>query len=355
MKKPGKRKITAIVLLVVAALLAVAALVLPRTLTVMIYNDNFGKRFTTYDPMTWSIDDFDGLQRERYEFPSDKGQLLTGYRYHRGGEDAKGVVVLAHGFGGGGHRSYMNVADYFASNGYAVFAYDATGNDESQGDAVGGLPQGLIDLDYALRFVKGCPDFAGMPIFLWGHSWGGYAAGAVLQLHPDVKAAVIVAGFNESTDMLAAEGRNIVGDVIDLALPLLERYEAELFGDYAAMSVLDGLACTRARVMIIHSADDGMIPIEMSFDRYHEAFAEDPRFVFVRYEDRGHNYVFCAEERLAYIETYNAGADAYKAQVGTMTEEMRAAYYREHLDKHRAYQLDEALMGQMLDMFDSCL
>ena len=61
---------------------------------------------------------------------------------------------MAHGFGGGGHNGYLNVVDYFTKNGYLVFTYDATGNDESEGAAVGGLPQGLIDVDYALRFVK---------------------------------------------------------------------------------------------------------------------------------------------------------------------------------------------------------
>ena len=53
----------------------------------------------------------------------------------------------------------MDVADYLSSNGYLVFAYDATGNDESEGDAVNGLPQGIIDLDYAIRFIKESNEF----------------------------------------------------------------------------------------------------------------------------------------------------------------------------------------------------
>ena len=61
---------------------------------------------------------------------------------------------MAHGLGGGGHNSYMDCANYFARHGYYVFAYDATGNDESEGEGVGGLPQGVIDLDYAISFVE---------------------------------------------------------------------------------------------------------------------------------------------------------------------------------------------------------
>ena len=89
-----------------------------------------------------------------YTFPSDHGQMLAGYLYSAG-EEQKGIVVLAHGFGGGGHNSYMDVADCFAKEGWYVFAYDATGTDKSEGEGVGGVPQGVADLDHAISFVEG--------------------------------------------------------------------------------------------------------------------------------------------------------------------------------------------------------
>lgn len=355
LKKPIK--ILLIILGIIIVLLIAAALILPKPMAMAVYNDNFGKRFTTYEPLAWSIEDFDDLKRDKYTFESDKGQLLTGYRYYKENSEIKGVVVIAHGFGGGGHRSYMNIAEYFASNGYAVFAYDATGNDESEGDAVGGLPQGVIDLDYALRFVKSSEDFSGLPIMLWGHSWGGYSAGSVLQLHPDVKAAVIVAGFNESLDMLESEGRNIAGDAIDYVLPYFAEYEKETFGDYASMSVLDGLGATDADIMILHSEDDEMIPIEASFDRYYEKFSDDERFTFIRYTDKGHNYIFCSDASSEYKEEYNIAADKWLEELGqeNLTEELRAEYYEENFDKHRGYELNHELMAQMLELYNNSI
>lgn len=338
---------------IVLAIFVAALLIVPNQLAMAVYRDNFDKRFTTYEPLTWQLEDFDGLLREKHVFPTLQGHQLTGYRYFREGEEAAGVVVLAHGFGGGGHRSYMNIADFFTKNGYTVFAYDATGNDESEGEAVGGLPQGVIDLDYALRYVKESPAFSGLPIMLWGHSWGGYSAGSVLKLHPDVKAAVLVSGFNESLDMLETEGRNIAGDAISFVLPFFEKHEQKTFGDYAAMSVLDGLAATDAKVMIIHSEDDNMIPIEISFDRYFEKFESDDRFTFVRFEDRGHNRVFNSAASFAYIDEYNADANAWQEKVGEITEEMRAQYYETHFDKHRGYELNAELMAQMLAVYKS--
>ncbi|WP_370631506.1 serine aminopeptidase domain-containing protein [Peptoniphilus sp. KCTC 25270] len=57
------------------------------------------------------------------------------------GDNLKGIIIIAHGFGGGGHNSYLDCINYFAQNGYYVFAYDATGNDESEGEGVRGFPQ----------------------------------------------------------------------------------------------------------------------------------------------------------------------------------------------------------------------
>ena len=137
-----------------------------------------------------------------------------GYQYSKDNIEPKGVIVLAHGLGGGGHNSYLHLADYFSTHGYLVFAYDATGNDESEGDSVRGIPQALIDLDYSLRFVKNTPDLVHLPIMLFGHSWGAYSAGSVLNYHPDVQDVVMTAGFNRPTDVIAEAGQEIVGPAI---------------------------------------------------------------------------------------------------------------------------------------------
>lgn len=58
-----------------------------------------------------------------------------------------------------------------------------------------GLPQSIIPLDYALNHVASIEKYQALPVALFGHSWGGHAIGNVLNMHPDIKSAVIVAGF----------------------------------------------------------------------------------------------------------------------------------------------------------------
>ena len=247
--------------------------------SVSIYNENFNKRFESYEPYTLQVEDFEGLQRTKYEFPSDHGQKLTGYVYSAG-SNQKGILVIAHGFGAG-HNSYMDCANYFAQNGYLVFAYDATGNDESEGDGVGGIPQGVIDLDYAISFVEKSGNLPDLPVVLFGHSWGGYSVCSVLTYHPEVKAVIECSGCNCSSDLFEAGGKEEAGDLIYTMMPFIKLHERIKYGKYASNTAMDGFAASEAAVMIVHSEDDTTVPIRYGYDIYYAEHADDPDFVRV--------------------------------------------------------------------------
>lgn len=350
-------KITLIILGILLVLIIAALLIAPKMIVKTIYKQNFGTRFTSSEPHCRDIAEFDGLEREKYVFTSNEGQKITGYVYKKGDTEPKGLIVLAHGFGGGGHCSYMDVADYFASNGYNVFAYDATGNDESEGESVKGLPQGVIDLDYALNYIKADEELSDLPLMLWGHSWGGYSACSVSKLHPEIEGIISVAGFNSSLDMIENVGRDMAGDAIDYAMPLFEDLEKDKFGDFATMNVLESLERSTADVLIYHSADDDVIPIELSYDKYYEKFADNERFTFVRFEDRGHNYIFNSAESLEYREKVNADYKKYVESIGeeNVTPEIRLDFIKKNVDRMKFFELDSETMEQMLEFYDNCI
>lgn len=352
MKKRNKKKI---ILISIICIVAVLFLVIMPILTVSVYNDNFGKRFETAEWMSYSVSDFEGLQVEECTFPSNDGQLLTGYQYSKNNQEIKGVVVIAHGFGGGGQNTYMDVADYFSSNGYHVFAYDATGNDKSEGEAVGGLPQGVIDLDYALRYVKQADEYKNLPIMLFGHSWGGYSVGSVLNCQPDVKAAVVVAGFDRSADLCESQGKSMVGYGIKLMMPYISLYERFRFGKYAAYSATDGFASTDAKIMVLASTDDRMVPTEYGYDKFYNTYGDNSRVHFIEFEDRGHDGIYYSDAARLYKRQLNEEYDAYvEANGGENDAEIRAEFMEENLDKNKCYEFDYDLMQQILDLYDSC-
>lgn len=355
--KSKKKKILIIVLCIVAILMITGDWVL----SVMIYNENFNQRFESYEPLLLYVDDFDGLQRTKYEFSSDKGQKLTGYMYSAG-ENQRGIIVIAHGFGGGGHNSYMDCANYFAQHGYYVFAYDATGNDESEGEGVGGLPQGVIDLDYAISFVEESENFPELPIVLFGHSWGGYSVCSVLTYHPEVKAVIECSGFNSSSDMFEAEGKKQAGDGIYLIMPFVKLHERIKYGNYASNTALDGFSATTAAVMVVHSSDDNVIPTEYGYDIYYEKYKDDSRFSFIRLEDKGHNYVYDDD---TYVDEFNAEFDKWietldydytAAENKERFSEDKAGYIHNNLERDKwCHMLNSELFEDFIDFYDKNL
>ena len=332
-------------------------------LCVKLYNDNINVRGDSYEPLMLRVEDFEGLKCTEYTFPSDKGQNLAGYLYSHD-VDQRGIVIIAHGFGGGGHNSYMDVANYFAKAGYYVFAYDATGCDKSEGEGVGGVPQGVVDLDYAISFVEENADIPDLPIVLWGHSWGGYSVCSVLNYHPEVKAVIECSGFNCSSDMFESGGKSQAGSIIYAMTPFIRIHERLKYGKYAANTAMDGFEATDASIMIVHSEDDGVIGIEYGCDKYYEKYRDDSRFTFVRFEDRGHNEIFNDPEN-TYKDEFNA---EYYSWLETLDydynaeenlerfKEDKAEYITQNLDHARwSTRLDEDLFERFLDFYDEAI
>ena len=354
MKK--KISIKKIILIILGCVLALS-LAGWWALSVMIYNETTNRRFESYEPYMLRVEGFEGLERTAYEFPSDKGQMLKGYLYSAG-EEPRGIIIIAHGFGGG-HNSYMDCANYFAQHGYDVFAYDATGNDESEGDGVGGFPQGAVDLNHAITFVEESGNFPDLPIGLFGHSWGGYSVCSVLTYHPEVKAVIECSGCNASSDLFEAGGKHQAGDVIYTMMPFVKLHELVKYGKYASNTAMDGFNNSDADVMIVHSADDDVVPIEYGLDRFQEKYKDDPRFTFLRFEDRGHNHIFNDN---TYTDEFNAAFDKwcetldYDYQASENKERFakdKADYIHQHLDRDRwSHRLDEELFGQFLAFYD---
>ena len=284
-----KKKRIVIIVAAALAVLMVSGCIALYMLAVSIYDGSFNYRCTTSEEYSFSMSDFPSMTRERHTFTSNDGQTLVGYLYKQdNGEAQKGVIVFAHGLGAGGQCGYMDIFNYLSSCGYYVFAYDATANDESEGDVIGGLPQGIIDLDYAIDYAQTIDEIKDLPFVLMGYSWGGMSVGNVLNYHPEVKAAVTLAGWNKSMNMIDYRGCQMVGGVAKLLLPFASVYEYTKYGDYAFSTAMKGFAETDCAVMIVHGEQDDTIPIEYGYDTYYEKYGEDDRFVFKTYEDRDH-------------------------------------------------------------------
>lgn len=209
-------------------------------------------------------------------FQSGKN-TLTGYLYSRGNN--KGLVVISPELGYGA-KDYLAQTVYFVDRGWAVFSFDDTGTYASEGAGTLGLPQSAIDLNAAMVYIEHDDSLSGLPIMLFGHSWGGYAVTAVLNLDHNVRAVASIAGFNSPMELLHERMRQIIGPFSYVEYPFEWVYQEMLFGEAAGLKAVDGINKSQAAVMIVHRKNDGAIPYSSASIVSHRKEITNPNVIY---------------------------------------------------------------------------
>lgn len=286
-KKSNARILNKKFIIIIAVLIVIA---IPGVVSRIIYNGYFIRpselpqsERLNYNPANLT---FEGLDRDRYEFASNNNQTLVGYNYHKT-DTPKALIIFIHGFGGS-HPFYKPLINALADRGYWVFAFDGTGTGESDGDSMVGFEQHVIDLEYAIRFVQNEEAFHDLQISLVGHSWGGYAAAAVLNTEPKISSVVSISGFSSAYDLELDELNDKIGAVGDLALPYLKLTQLQKFGRYEHYTGINGFRKTNTPGLIIASEDDDVVAPEYGYKLYKSKLPES-RLEYLIFNHRGHH------------------------------------------------------------------
>lgn len=334
-------------LLTWCTLAVVVLFVLPMTVSIALYEGVFGKRGES-EPTWRTEEEFPDLAREKITFASDRGQQLTGYLYNKqGAGKTKALLVVSNGIGGT-HLQYLDEIAFFARNGFTVLGWDATGNGESGGDSLYGLPQEAIDLTYCLQYVQNTPALRAKPLLLYGHSLGAYASVAVLNNRQfPVKAVVSRSGFNRGQDMLLEFGERMCGPAVRLLSPYIALYERVKFGNAVDNTGVRALQNTSAKVLIQHSDDDPTISLAHSLYASRGEYAGNDNVKTELLHGLGHNVV------------PSAAARAYRAKISPQLNALPASAQKKELlaksGKDLFYELDAARMQAYLDFFNDSL
>lgn len=293
----------------------------------------------------------DQYDRELLNFMSGKNKL-QGYLY--GVNNTKGLVVIAHGIGGGA-ENYMAQTLYFVDQGYQVFAFDNTGCYESEGVDCIGLPQSAIDLDAALSYIESESRFDGLPVFLFGHSWGGYAVTAVLNYSHDITAVASVAGFNDPMTMIMEWGERMMGVFAYVEFPYIYTYQKLLLGDDLTRRAVDGINKSDTPVLIIHGTDDEAVEYDgVGTINYRDEITNPNVEYYIREEEKqnGHGNLMYSLDAMNYVdeldEEYNQLYEQYDGEIDHETE---VAFYSK-ADKQRASQLDDEFMQHIIAFYE---
>lgn len=278
---------------------------------------------------------------------------LKGFIY--GAENDKALLVFAHGIGNV-HEGYMNELLWFVDRGWRVFAYDATGSGYSEGDGTRGLPQSALDLNEALKFAEQDERLSGLPVYLMGHSWGGYAVTAVLNFDHDIKGVASVAGYAEPVQMIYEFSKGVVGDFRPLLYPSISLYNWLRFGKYARLSSVDGINKANIPVLIFHGTNDQTINYNESAIINHRNEITNPNVEYITLDGITHSGMFHTNEAREYSngEFSKLRRELYKKYAGNVPESELVKLY-EDADRDLMNTPNEELLSKIESFFQSTM
>lgn len=339
------------IILIIVGVLLVAFVVVSFALINHFMNEYFDRSEQKKYVMEMRWADYEDFERETVTFPSGK-ETLTGYIY---GKDntSRGLVVVSHGLGSFS-EGYISETKYFVDNGFMVFAYDNTGSGASTGDSCVGLVQSAIDLDNALTYVEQNPVFDGLPICLYGHSWGGYATTAVLNYDHDIIAVASLAGYNDSLDEMTYVGKSLLGSFVYAEKPFIWLTLRMTFGDKMNLTAADGInRATHTAVMIVQGDLDDFVGFDgpCIYANQDKIRRDDVQYVLL--EGRGHGDLMMdhGAERLEYMDKIDAEYEQLSEQYnGEIPDEIEKAW-NDTLDKELTSRIDEELFEKIVDFY----
>ena len=309
-------------------------------------------------PRYSSLMQFKDINRE---YPAELIKFKSGENmlqgYLLGKENTKGLVVMVHGLGGGA-EGYLSQSLYFAAKGYQVFAYDNTGYHLSEGKNSVGLPQAVEDLDAALTFIEQDKRFSSMPVYLFGHSWGGYAVTAVLNFNHKVTAVASVAGFSNPNKMIREWAKRMVGWWSCLVNPFMVLHQRLRFGKKLDIMAADGINKAGIPVIIAHGSKDTTVRVDGAALISCNEEITNPKVAYLLWEKEGqtgHMDVLYSVEATKYREQVAQEWEQLMKLTKNKPSEEDTAEFFANVDKTRSSVSNEELLGQIAAFFEGAL
>jgi len=323
--------------------------------------DSFFKRYEKRDINT-IFGEFDysrvceRLPRVVFPFPSGKWKL-QGYFYPC--NSAKGIVVVCHGMHAGAD-DYLPFIEFFVSNGYAVFTYDCQGTYASEGDSTVGMCTPLVNLDHALTYIKNDKPLSQYPLFLFGHSWGGYAATSVLSIHKNIRGCSAVAPFYSGYTLFAEKEKQYTSpfsDVLKFDFPkeFLNTYQTLLFREYTNYNAVDGINSTDIPVYIAHGNRDFVISFDHQSVISHKDEIRQKNVTYYVGTDAqsGHNTILHSSRAVAYQEKVEKDLKLLKKKYDRNLTQEELTEFCESVDHTLYSEINLEMMQDILNMFNT--
>lgn len=292
---------------------------------------------------------FDNLNARPVDFKSDKGQTLNGFLYSNAKVEAyKALVVFSHGMGAG-HLAYTTEINYFAQKGYLVLAYDNTGTCTSEGNKIKGFAQGIVDLKFALEFVKSRDELKEMPIILVGHSWGAYSVCNVSAItDAEIKGIVAFSPFNSMNKLIRDIAKTKTKIDLSILSPFFDLINLIRFGKTGILRTCDTINDNSIPTLVMHGGNDMQVTVKNSPVGKPHKIKDNENARTVLYESKFHN-VYLAKDAEQYLN------DTF-AKIETLGKNSPEAYeVYQNIDYALITKEDLNVMETALSFMEECV
>ena len=294
------------------------------------------------------------LDRQLFNFYSGETKL-QGYFYPA--TKPKGIVVVSHGMHAGAD-DYLPIIMYLVNNDYSVFTYDCKGTYNSEGDSTVGMITPLVDLDNALKYIEKDSYLSSKPLFLLGHSWGGYAVTSVLALHKNIKACAAIAPFNSGYTLIYEKGEQYAGPFVGgIPKVFLDVYQKILFKNYTKYDAVKGINSTDIPVLIAHGNEDSVISFSyQSVISRKDQIRKNNVFYYVGTdENAGHNTIMHSKAAVKYQKKVAKELAQLKESKGEALSEKDLKDFCATVNHSLYSEVNDDLMCQIIDTFNKTI
>ena len=341
----------------VVSLVVILIFALMNFVAAIIIYDSLFPRFdySSYD-LALNID-YEEIKEEypRQEIGFYNDIRLQGYLY---GEGDKGIVVVAPGLSSGAD-DYLSLITGLVDMGWRVFSFDTTGSFRSEGGNSIGFCQETEDLLASLNILTQDPELEGLPLFLVGHSRGGYAVACALESEYDIKGIATISGANSPMEVTIDTSKNYVGPLAYMGYPFLYAYQAMKFGtDMTSQKASDAISESTTPTLIIQGTEDTVTPANTCSIYAHKDEIENPNVKYLVYSEElqnGHTNLLYSKNAVIYSESVDEEYDVLNDKYPEGIPENVAEEFYNSIDSEKANEANLDLIKNINNFFENAL
>jgi len=242
-----------------------------------------GRRYDPYASVSYISPSELGISEEHFSFYSGKWEL-SGSKYIIN-KKPKGIILFLHGLLDG-RESYLFEIAQFVKEGYIVYAYDNTGCATSEGTQIYSFEHTLKDQKAFFNNFKEELTSYHLPIYVIGHSWGGYGALISPLAYPHVSKIISISGFTNFADFALFSVNRSENKVLKRAFKSALR---SIEGKDSNIDASKVIKESKARVLYIQGKEDKTVPLEVGYKALKATFKNDEKVQLMLVEESAHS------------------------------------------------------------------